>query len=1302
MDRNSTSTYSISNQPQQAALNRWDSVEAHLNQLEGIDTSKDSYWQAPEKRTLLAGIKNGLNLISAFGLLPSNRDDRRALANDTVQEMRDGYIKELQMDYPQADDLPLEEQESIYAQVIYDGYARVAGNPNQTEAFCGECSAIMHKAMTDAGVPPHTLRMVSFLVDTDDDSDPQDAHSVVLYSTHNISQFDSPADTNYKPFCLEDICAHIIDSKSDTVILNPWGTDKIMRFDRCATSGDVRDRLVDMLKEAHIEGDIKMVSQAKITALLDRAESESTSGSDEGGDTPMSTSDSPASSWFGNWSGISSLLPESLNPSNFFHRIINSRASTSDPQASTSTLPAFMDDFSDSAVREDTSDFENENAENRDEYASVILEKARLLPPLSGGDIIKIKEGIKEACFQSTPLLADQHTNDMISQTLCDALDKSSVFRALVAYSRNEDDGKAERLENIKYSNEYEIDQANSSFSVVAEARDGQTNIGIAPELGSQWMSSWKLSLIHETVHQLTGSNDPSTMEYGVEHYGPTELIARQIVQEMNLYIEEFGGYDAASRIQHQLDRDKGIAEDYCSRHNISRSEFLAQRWEHAQTIMQRQRELAGPSEWRAEVRAKITGASLDSNNHLAEKSVSPEQSLLERGSISGPEASLAGAREGHGLPRNASILPSERQPNSAPSFEEWDQLLSRKDYNGRESFKNRDYITLLMNMKLIVDGKINEEDALGYLNKRYSNNENEVQSLLRSARALYGESMDLAYLATLQSLLNRNTTPYFANKIAGILRRNDSIIEKMVEFIKVWKWGEAPALRGYYRNLRCQFPSETFALAFKKIINTIEERCAAEQGYVLVDKIRSKTSRYEEFMRKIKSQPAGISLDADHFHAFVRAAYTEFLKTAISDERGALIRVAKTVLYGRGLVLSKGSESNLTSEIVDCIKEISNKDKGVIEHELSLKRIDAYEKFKLSDEDIKEVKKICQSEKSKKIIRDAIEKVKGRWRAYPNGPISIDEKKVIELACKQIVPMVLKSAQIFLSQQKYIEYRTKKLDYLNFLENAPSLVKSVLDEISYGAAERSPMRTLEGRGEVIATPVTETGREATESETGRTTKDETNKEAAKIAEGEMRKEATKISEEEIKKSAAKISEEEMRKEAAKIAAKIAEEEMRKEAAKAAEEEMRKAAAKTAEEEMRKEAAKVAEEEMRKEAARTAEEEMRKAAAKTAEEEMRKEAAKVAREEVEDKLRSYTEEEVENMMKAAPSTTDLWLGDLDKVDENLTEIRLAELSRPPQGGVQIREKTRPQLLSEKGREGWKGPTLWETNNSPQR
>lgn len=49
--------------------------------------------------------------------------------------------------------------------------------------------------------------------------------------------------------------------------------------------------------------------------------------------------------------------------------------------------------------------------------------------------------------------------------------------------------------------------------------------------------------------------------------------------------------------------------------------------------------------------------------------------------------------------------------------------------------------------------------------------------------------------------------------------------------------------------------------------------------------------------------------------------------------------------------------------------------------------------------------------------------------------------------------------------------------------------------------------------------------------------------------------------------------------------------------------------------------------------------------------------------------------------------------------ENLKELRQ---KRHPFGAEALKVKTRRQLLSEKGREGWKGPTLWETNNSPQR
>ncbi|MEH4929662.1 ShET2/EspL2 family type III secretion system effector toxin [Enterobacter cloacae] len=280
-------------------LHRWNSIETHLKELEDIDASQDGFWHANEKQTLLDGIISGLETLHDLGVIPTNRSYRKEMANDSLQDIRRECIEELKRDYPNYDELSLEEQESIYAQVIHNNYAQRADIHSNLEAFCGEICAIMYHAMIEAGVSSQELRHVSFIVDTHDASEPKDAHSVILYSRNNIAQFDSPSDTNYKPFSLDEICTHIYNSKSDFVVINPWGTDKVMKFDNCETLDAIRNRIVIMLEEADITGDINMVVQSKITTLVEDSDDES-------------TADNPEITWSEYFWRFSSRLKESL------------------------------------------------------------------------------------------------------------------------------------------------------------------------------------------------------------------------------------------------------------------------------------------------------------------------------------------------------------------------------------------------------------------------------------------------------------------------------------------------------------------------------------------------------------------------------------------------------------------------------------------------------------------------------------------------------------------------------------------------------------------------------------------------------------------------------------------------------------------------------------------------------------------------------------------------------------------------------------------------------------------------------
>ncbi|MCM4769815.1 type III secretion system effector zinc metalloprotease NleC, partial [Escherichia coli] len=86
-------------------------------------------------------------------------------------------------------------------------------------------------------------------------------------------------------------------------------------------------------------------------------------------------------------------------------------------------------------------------------YADYVLDIGKRIP-LSAADLSNVYESVIRAVHDSRSRLIDQHTVDMIGNTVLDALSRSQTFRDAVSYGIHNEEV---HIGCIKYRNEYEL-----------------------------------------------------------------------------------------------------------------------------------------------------------------------------------------------------------------------------------------------------------------------------------------------------------------------------------------------------------------------------------------------------------------------------------------------------------------------------------------------------------------------------------------------------------------------------------------------------------------------------------------------------------------------------------------------------------------------------------------------------------------------------------------------------------------------------------------------------------------------------
>ncbi|EDU1475811.1 peptidase M85 [Salmonella enterica subsp. enterica serovar Javiana] len=233
---------------------------------------------------------------------------------------------------------------------------------------------------------------------------------------------------------------------------------------------------------------------------------------------------------------------------------------------------------------------------SKNAYADYVLETGKRIP-FSAADLSNLYQSVIYAVHSSRSRLIDQHTANMIGNTVLDALSRSQTFRDAVIYGIH---NKEVQLGCITYRNEYEINEdspvgvdsihllthselyeyeaGQEPILPICEARkdeheEAYISFSAAPDTDSCEMPSWQEGLIHEIIHHVTGAGDP--LEDGNIEPGPTEILARRIAQELGWSIPEFTGYASPDRVAHLRTRNLNALRQTATRHEDNEEAFF-------------------------------------------------------------------------------------------------------------------------------------------------------------------------------------------------------------------------------------------------------------------------------------------------------------------------------------------------------------------------------------------------------------------------------------------------------------------------------------------------------------------------------------------------------------------------------------------------------------------------------------------------------------------------------------------------------------------------------------------------------
>lgn len=229
-------------------------------------------------------------------------------------------------------------------------------------------------------------------------------------------------------------------------------------------------------------------------------------------------------------------------------------------------------------------------------YAGYVLDIGKRIP-FSNADLHNLSENVIRAVRDSRSRLIDQHSVDMIGNTVLDALSRSQTFRDAVSYGIH---NKEVPLDCIRYRNEYELnkespievddiqsltfaelygyDVGQEPLLPICEAGEDDNeepyvSFSVAPDADSYEMPLWQEGLIHEIIHHVTGASDPFR-DSNIE-LGPTEILARRVAQDLGWPIPDFIGYTEPDREAHLRARNLNALRQAATRHEDNEGAFF-------------------------------------------------------------------------------------------------------------------------------------------------------------------------------------------------------------------------------------------------------------------------------------------------------------------------------------------------------------------------------------------------------------------------------------------------------------------------------------------------------------------------------------------------------------------------------------------------------------------------------------------------------------------------------------------------------------------------------------------------------
>lgn len=225
--------------PDKLPLRRADSLENVAAMLDEPDRTPAAL---SGRMPLLRALQSACGALGTKKLRRSNRRGLGHLEDDSINERRDALTEVVLSRHQDLRDLPSGLQQARYADIVAAEYA----GKEDVEAFCMEMSYLLLSELRktpDISANVHVMEIMGC-------EDNDESHCFILYS--EATSLDR-LKLDYYTADLEQFAAHLFEGREKSLIVDPWGEQKMIGFEHVQSEAEIKAMLLALAERSDID-----------------------------------------------------------------------------------------------------------------------------------------------------------------------------------------------------------------------------------------------------------------------------------------------------------------------------------------------------------------------------------------------------------------------------------------------------------------------------------------------------------------------------------------------------------------------------------------------------------------------------------------------------------------------------------------------------------------------------------------------------------------------------------------------------------------------------------------------------------------------------------------------------------------------------------------------------------------------------------------------------------------------------------------------------------------------------------------